>query len=282
MRHQYIISVILPTYNRSSSLLKAVDSVRNQSNPHWRLIIVDDGSTDDTRELIDELLDDARISYVYTENAGVSAARNKGLELSNTDYVIFLDSDDYFLPNLFQQLLDEKFFNFDLICWWAIKENEEKRKIWKPVKLENIYNYRIASFLAGSVCYRRDLLLKAGGFDANLEFGENYELGMRICQYPINIKLIKQTFLVVKSKLRTNDSIPQRLHSCIYQYKKHRNLFKKDRLSESRIFYMIAHFLEKTSKKRSSSNFYLRSWQSNPWNIKAFLKILQSKFQRAV
>jgi glycosyltransferase involved in cell wall biosynthesis len=241
---------------------------------------VDDGSNDNTKEVVTAFHADNRILYVYQNNSGVSAARNVGIELAKTDYIIFLDSDDYFLPDLVQTLYSEKFYSFDLICWWAIKESGEKRNIWKPRRLEGIYNNITATFLAGSVCYKRKLLIKAGSFDANLKFGENYELGLRICQYSLSIKLIHKTLLVIESRVRTDDSISERLHSCIYQYKKHRALFEKDNLSRSRNFYMIARFLEKSLKKRSSYGFYWRSWQSNPANIKAFLKLLHLRFQK--
>ena len=272
----------MPTYNRSSRLSGAIKSVIKQSCSNWKLIIVDDGSIDNTKETVMKFLGDERISYHYQKNSGVSAARNLGIELAKTDYVIFLDSDDYFLPDLFERLSSEDLKKYDLICWWTIKQNGSRRDIWKPRKLEAIYNYVTASFLAGSICYRKDLLTKVGGFDTNLEFGENYELGIRICQNELTIKLINKSYLVIKSRSRSDESIPQRLHSCIYQYKKHRELFQKDRLSESRIFYMIAYFLERSSKLNQSMKFYNYSWQSNPWNMKAIIKLLYFKFQRAI
>jgi len=259
--------------------VKAIDSVINQSYPYWKLIIIDDGSNDNTYEEINKFLGDDRISYHFQENSGVSSARNAGIELADTEYVVFLDSDDYFLPGLFEKLFEVDLDEYDLICWWAIKKTSNDEYLWKPRRLEAIYNYQTATFLAGSICYKRDLLVELGGFDTNLEFGENYELGIRICQNQQRIKLIDKEYLVINSKSRTEESIPQRIHSCIYQYKKHRKLFKEDQISETQILYMIAYLLEKSLKKTSSLRFYKSSWRSKKTNMKAFIKILLLKFQ---
>jgi len=92
-------SIIIPTYNRGSMLPKAIESVLNQDCNDWELIVVDDGSTDSTKNIIENLCEnDHRIKYVYQDNQERSAARNKGIENSIGKYVCFLDSDDEYLP----------------------------------------------------------------------------------------------------------------------------------------------------------------------------------------
>lgn len=92
------MSVILPTFNRSSVLPRAIDSVLNQTLNDLELIIVDDGSTDETQTVI-EAYEDERIQYIeHSTNMGVSQARNTGLRASRGEYVAFLDSDDTWLP----------------------------------------------------------------------------------------------------------------------------------------------------------------------------------------
>ncbi len=89
------VSVIIPTFNRSYCLTRTIDSVIAQTYPDWTAIIVDDGSTDGTRELIAQRYSaEERVRYVYQHNAGVSAARNHGIELGDGEFVAFLDSDD--------------------------------------------------------------------------------------------------------------------------------------------------------------------------------------------
>jgi len=88
-----VISVILPTYNRESTIENSVRSVLDQTVSDLELIIVDDGSTDNTKDII-ESLNDTRIRYIYQENMGACAARNKGIDLARGSYIAFHDSDD--------------------------------------------------------------------------------------------------------------------------------------------------------------------------------------------
>ena len=90
-------SIILPTYNRASFLSNAIKSVINQTYSNWELIVVDDGSTDNTKDIIEEYIGkDNRIKYIYQENFERSAARNNGITNSHGEWICFLDSDDLF------------------------------------------------------------------------------------------------------------------------------------------------------------------------------------------
>ena len=90
------VSVIIPTYNRAWSLKKAIDSVLEQDYKNFELIVVDDGSTDDTEALVTEYA--KSVKFVQQPNLGVSAARNKGIQISSGSLISFLDSDDYWEP----------------------------------------------------------------------------------------------------------------------------------------------------------------------------------------
>jgi glycosyltransferase involved in cell wall biosynthesis len=92
-------SIILPTYNRANFISKAIDSVLNQTLQDFELIIIDDGSTDDTHTTVSSYLTDDRIKYIYQKNQERSVARNNGINHSKGQYICFLDSDDYYLPN---------------------------------------------------------------------------------------------------------------------------------------------------------------------------------------
>ncbi len=93
-----MISIIVPIYNKQNQIKRCLDSVKCQSYEDWELILVDDGSTDNSASIIKPFLSDSRIHYFYKENGGVSSARNVGLEKAIGEWIIFLDSDDYFLP----------------------------------------------------------------------------------------------------------------------------------------------------------------------------------------
>ena len=95
------VSIILPTYNRAKFLPQAFASIRSQQYTDWELIVVDDGSTDDTRELVAELTRGwpQPVRYVYQENQGAYGARNTGLDFARGQYIAFFDSDDEWLPH---------------------------------------------------------------------------------------------------------------------------------------------------------------------------------------
>ncbi|MCA8996649.1 MAG: glycosyltransferase family 2 protein [Planctomycetaceae bacterium] len=93
------VSIVLPTYNRALFLGEAIQSALNQTWMDLEVLVVDDGSTDATRDLVNELVEqDDRVKYLFQENAGVSAARNRALEAASGNFIAFLDSDDVWQP----------------------------------------------------------------------------------------------------------------------------------------------------------------------------------------
>lgn len=90
------VSVVIPTYNRAKYVTETIDSVLSQSYTDYEIIVVDDGSTDNTREALAPYMD--RIRYIHQQNSGVSAARNRGIKAARGKWIAFLDSDDIWLP----------------------------------------------------------------------------------------------------------------------------------------------------------------------------------------
>jgi glycosyltransferase involved in cell wall biosynthesis len=93
------VSVIMPAYNSGKYIIDAIESVLHQSYSDYELIIIDDGSKDNTREIIMSYDNRNEMRYYYQENSGISAARNKGIELSTGKYIAFLDADDLWMPD---------------------------------------------------------------------------------------------------------------------------------------------------------------------------------------
>ena len=93
-----LVSIIMPAYNGEIFIKEAVESVVAQTYSNWELIVVDDGSTDNTASII-KAYEDPRIRYVYQENRGQAAALNRGLDLARGDYITTLDTDDWFTNN---------------------------------------------------------------------------------------------------------------------------------------------------------------------------------------
>lgn len=125
------ISVIVPIYNAEKYIIRCLDSILMQSDSNIEVILINDGSTDKTEEIIKTYLASYKenIVYIRKENEGVAIARNLGIEKATGDYIIFVDADDYIDKNLFKNL--EKYMkrNIDIIKYKAIIETEEEETI---------------------------------------------------------------------------------------------------------------------------------------------------------
>lgn len=124
-----LISVILPVYNSGDSVAKAIDSILVQSYINWELIIVNDGSTDDSAKIINNFSKtDSRILVIQQMNQGVSTARNKGISAASGEYLAFLDSDDWVDSDYLEKMLRPMLMhNVDLVCagYYEINERNE-------------------------------------------------------------------------------------------------------------------------------------------------------------
>jgi glycosyltransferase involved in cell wall biosynthesis len=188
-----LVSVIIPTYNRSEMLKQAIDSVLAQDFDDFELIVVDDGSTDNTPEILDAYKD--KIVYCRQDNKGVSAARNRGIHLSSGELIAFLDSDDLWLPGKLSCQVD--FFNSHadaLICQtqetWVRNGRRVNPKNRHQKESGMIYERSLALCLVSpsAVMMRKRLLDRVGNFDENLPACEDYDLWLRIsCRFPVHL-----------------------------------------------------------------------------------------------
>jgi glycosyltransferase involved in cell wall biosynthesis len=128
------ISVITPLYNKAEYILKTIESVRSQTYLDWEMLIVDNGSTDDSLALARQIKDE-RIKVLECPKKGPGTARNYGLNSATGEWIQFLDADDLLLPNHFQQQLEiaQKNTNADLIvcCWEEFKDTNPQQRIFK-------------------------------------------------------------------------------------------------------------------------------------------------------
>jgi len=185
------VSVIIPTYNRGWTIREAVDSVLIQDYKDFELIVVDDGSTDNTPEVLGAYC--GVIKVFRQENKGVSAARNRGIAEASGQFIAFLDSDDLWFPQKLSRQVE--FFNTTpdaLICQteeiWirnGVRVNPKKRHK-KPSGM--IFEPSLALCLVSpsAVMIRRSLLEVVGNFDETLPACEDYDLWLRIsCRFPV-------------------------------------------------------------------------------------------------
>ena len=186
-----LVSVILPTYNRGWILTEAIDSVLAQDYKDYELIVVDDGSTDNTREILDAYGQD--IIVLRQANKGVSAARNRGIAEAGGQLVAFLDSDDLWLPRKLSWQVDFFKLNPDAV----INQTEEiwirngvrvnpKDRHRKPSGMIFERSLELCLVSPSAVMIQKTLFDAVGVFDENLPACEDYDLWLRIsCRYPV-------------------------------------------------------------------------------------------------
>ena len=185
------VSVIVPTYNRGWIIKEALDSVVDQAFKDFELIVVDDGSTDNTKDILESYPHDIKV--VHQQNQGVSAARNRGIASASGKLIAFLDSDDLWLPNKLATQVG--FFNSTpdaLICQteelWVrngVRVNPKERHK-KPSGM--IFEPSLALCLVSpsAVMIKSSLFDEVGLFDEELPACEDYDLWLRVsCRYPI-------------------------------------------------------------------------------------------------
>ncbi len=190
MQHP-LISIIIPTYNRAAWLREAIDSVLSQSARMFELIIVDDGSTDQTREFITEYGD--QVHYLYQTNQGVSSARNLGIHSSHGKYIALLDSDDLWLPDklarqiaIMEQQPDVQVCHTEEIWIRRGVRVNPKKKHQKYGGYIFPYCLPLCVISPSSVMMRRSLFDEVGYFDETLPACEDYDLWLRITKtYPV-------------------------------------------------------------------------------------------------
>ncbi|GIV76498.1 MAG: hypothetical protein KatS3mg050_0892 [Litorilinea sp.] len=179
------VSVIIPAYNQARYLGAAIRSVLEQSHQDFELIVVDDGSTDETASVCGQF-DDARIRYLYQDNAGLSAARNTGLHCCQGAYITFLDADDLFLPDKLRLLLDRMEADpaLGLVAGQAIPIDEDGcqiGKVFDQAPPADASRWLLANPLhVGSVLLRREWQERVGFFDESLRSYEDWDYWLRL------------------------------------------------------------------------------------------------------
>ena len=275
-----LISVIIPTYNRANTVINAIESVLNQHGD-YEIIVVDDGSEDNTEEVLRQKFD-SQIIYIYQDNCGVSAARNKGVLAANGDFLIFLDSDDTLYKgtitafsaciNDYVHLVSGKVY----IC-------DESGKIISK-KTASDFGHP----LAGSFALRKTVYLDIGGYDENLIYSENTDLFLRLRNYGIDkgreVFVEEGGSCVItgsrEGRLNTGKTLSSRIYF-LSKHQPHFKLYPYQEVTLNKIIIRNAIFVKNRHEAlRHSKNLI----QLKPFNIKfyAFYLILLVAFKQFV
>lgn len=185
-----LITVVIPTYNRASLIEKAIESVLNQTYTDIELLVIDDYSTDNTQEIVNDFKD-SRIKYMLNERTkGAQGARNTGILKANGGWIAFLDSDDYWLEEKLEiqitSMLEQKKV-FSHTNWYI---RDKHKTTINNKRISNILktNY-IGTF--SSVVMSNELIAKIGLLDESLESCQDWDYWIRACQFtsPLYIDL---------------------------------------------------------------------------------------------
>ena len=180
------VSVIIPTYNRCDLLKRAINSVIKQTITPKEIIIVDNGSTDQTYQMVSSLFPE--INYFIEKKRGVSAARNKGILESKSKWIAFLDSDDAWKPTKLEKQMEYSVFNQDKYriihtdeTWYRNKKFLNQLKKHKKSG-GNIFknSLQLCCISPSSVVLKKQIFNDYGLFDENLEVCEDYDMWIRI------------------------------------------------------------------------------------------------------
>lgn len=226
-----MISILIPCYNVSQTLEETLQSVEQCTLQTWEAILVNDGSTDNTQNIIDKWVQkDDRFKSIYQKNQGLGSARNQGLKSAAYNYVLPLDADNLLLPSFVEKAIDflELDQNIAAVYGEAVLFGD-KTGVWSPGKLEvfRMLNY---NYIDACSVIRKDCLLKIGGYEENLPYQghEDWDVWLGFIENGFSIEFLK--IPAFKYRVNENSMINKfdqkmKLANIDYIKNKHKNLY---------------------------------------------------------
>lgn len=237
-----MFSVVIPLYNKELSIGNTIQSVLNQTYQDYEIIIVNDGSTDNSLHVVEQI-NDSRIRIITKPNGGVSSARNRGIKEAKYDWIAFLDADDFWKSDHLITLHDNiiKHPEYKIFCNSYSRSFKEQNIFDQKHKIKIINDYFKEALnnlfcWTGVVCIKRPLLDEVGFFNEKLSRGEDLEIWMNIGRnYPIVwTNKITAIYNQESENKLTRSNIP--LNKCIENYLD----FKNKSSSETEYLQMLA------------------------------------------
>jgi glycosyltransferase involved in cell wall biosynthesis len=241
-----LVSVVVITYNAAEYVAHAIESVLQQTWKNLELIVVDDGSTDETPQVVGRF-GDHRLKYVRQDNQGPNAARNRGICESRGEFVAFLDADDWWLPDKIcrQVSVAAANPNAGLVYSLAIsvdvsgKENARTESIVTGRVVDQLLLGQCIAGSASSAMVRRKTIDSVGMFDASLQYAEDWEYWIRIasqfdvaCVPEYDVYLLSRPGSRGKNALATRDQSLQFIHDALDRYAPGRPWFRRTALAQ--------------------------------------------------
>ena len=214
-----LVSVIIPMYNREHTIRRAIDSVRNQTYQNIEIIVVDDGSTDASVQIVENYLDNNVTLIKLSNNCGVAAARNAGMKRSQGEYIAFQDSDDEWLPDKLKiQMEFMQRESYQVVCCPHLLVLDEGLTQMYPtidkvkrIKEEGIYQFlrKESDILTQTLIMKKEVMEQVGLFDESFLSFEDYDYFIRISQ-KYDVGFIEQPLVKIyrtKISLTTNKEV---------------------------------------------------------------------------
>ena len=271
------VTVIIPAYNCAEYIGEAIDSVLQQKGVSAEILVIDDGSKDGTKAALTDYAD--QIRYEYQENQGVSAARNRGIELATGEYIVFLDADDVFLPcKLSKQIrCFEQHPHLGMVHsgWRVVTLDNEL--IHEPKPWEEAPNLDLKGWLfwkpvfPGALMFRRSWLEQVGGFDTDFSQAEDVDLVLRLSQAGCQAKWVREPTVLYRQH-DTNASgnavaQAQGIHKVLQKFFASEGLPRSIEKTENRITHYTslwaAWYLFKCGEEDECVNYLQRTYQEN-------------------
>lgn len=206
------VSVIVPTYNRAEYVRDAIDSILAQTYQDFEIIVVDDGSTDHTKEVLGRY--DGKITYLHQSNGGSGSARNLGIRHARGKYIAFLDSDDFWLSTLLDsevRFLEQNHYDF-VHSKMIVTDINGHEAGYKPSrKQENTFDWfiKFGRWSTSTVLVKKECFEKVGYFDESLRVVQDYDQWLRIARH-FRIGFLNETLSVYRQHENniSNDQLP--------------------------------------------------------------------------
>ncbi|HVG14931.1 MAG TPA: glycosyltransferase family A protein [Chitinophagaceae bacterium] len=281
-----MLTVITPTYNRAYMIERTINSMLIQSYSDWEYIIIDDGSTDNTEEMIQTYLGDKRIRYIRKENTGAAHTRNVGVSYATGEFVTFLDSDDEALPGWLEEVARNIKDNTGIVCAGAIRVLEDGTTSEEYPYPVNFYGEMASvKFTCGSLIFKRSAFLQIGGYDLEMPTGLQSELGYRLLEYlnKANLKIVTISQCLVKIYVHAGPRLRsdwQTLHhDCTRFIAKTHDYFKQwDRKGLSNNYTVIAYYNYKMKKRKVSLLYMAKAIRYRPLRLSNYIRVVKYSF----
>lgn len=199
------ISVVIPLYNKEHFVVDTIQSVLDQTYKEWEAIIINDGSTDNSAELV-KSIKDSRIRYYEQENQGVSAARNKGIQMANGDLIALLDADDKWLPTYLETMVKLHEMYPDYSVFISGQKGRKIKTLPSGISIiEDFCSYEYI-FWAGSMLICKKVYDRIGLFRVGVNISEDADMWLRIsCYYKaifLNEELVDHPYITENNLAR--------------------------------------------------------------------------------